>query len=321
MGRQQDYYKLLGVSKGATAEEIKKAYRKQALKYHPDRNKGEKKAEERFKQVNEAYAVLSDPEKRRQYDAFGSSEFHRRYSQEDIFRNFDFGDVFKDLGGGGDLFGRVFTKGRAGGGAGFDDILGQFFSGGAGGFGGATGTHDFQHFQQRRPSGQDVVLELALTPGEMLEGVRKVVSLSTNGKPERISVNIPRGISPGKKIRVPGKGGQGPGGRGDLYLQVFLKADSRFSAKGSDVEYAMTIPFSEACLGTETEVPTIDGSAVRVKVPSGTRSGQRLRVKGKGLPAPSGGRGDQYVRILVDVPHRLTARQRELIAQLHKEGL
>jgi curved DNA-binding protein len=318
MGRHQDYYKILGVSKGASAEEIKKAYRKQALKYHPDRNKGEKKAEERFKQINEAYAVLSDPEKRRQYDAFGSSEFRRRYSQEDIFRNFDFGDVFKDLGVGGDLFGRVFTKGRAGGGAPFDDLLGQFFSGGMGARGGAAGAYGFQ---QKRPSGQDVVLELALTPNEILEGVKKVVSLSTNGKPERISVNIPKGISPGKKIRIPGKGGQGPGGRGDLYLQVFLKPDSRFSAKGSDVEYAMTIPFSEACLGTETEVPTIDGSAVRVKVPAGTRSGQRLRIKGKGLLAPSGGRGDQYVRILVDVPHRLTARQRDLIAQLNKEGL
>jgi curved DNA-binding protein len=313
MGKKKDYYRLLGVSKNASPEEIKKAFRKMALKYHPDKNKGDKTAEERFKEVNEAYAVLSDPEKRRQYDTFGSTEFHRRFTQEDIFRNFDFSNIFQDLGGSGFFFG-----GRGGTEVSFDEILGQAFGSRGRGFGGRAFKQGFQYSQ---PIGQDVVLELALSPNEILKGSHKLISIQTSGRPERISVHIPKGISSGKKIRVAGKGGQGPGGRGDLYLLISLKLDPGFRLNGSDVEVDKVVKFTDACLGIEAEVPTVEGGTVRLKIPAGTRCGQKLRLRGKGLPTASGGRGDGYVRIMIEVPAKLTPEQRKLMPELKKQGL
>ena len=313
MGEKKDYYRLLGVSKNASPDEIKKAFRKMALKYHPDKNKGDKTAEERFKKVNEAYAVLSDPEKRRQYDTFGSTEFHRRFTQEDIFRNFDFTDIFQDLGGGGFFFG-----GRGGSEISFDEILGQAF----GSMGGGSRGHAFKRgFQYSQPIGQDVVLELSLFPKEILKGSHKLISIQTGGSPERISVHIPKGISPGKKIRVAGKGAQGPGGRGDLYLLISLKLDPGFRLNGADIEVDKMIKFTDACLGTEAEVPTVEGGTVRLKIPAGTRCGQKLRLRGKGLPTASGGRGDEYVRIMIEVSAKLTSKQKDLVLKLKKEGL
>lgn len=313
MGEKKNYYKLLGVSKNASPEEIKKAFRKMALKYHPDKNKGDKTAEERFKEVNEAYAVLSNPEKRRQYDTFGSTEFHRRFTQEDIFRNFDFSNIFQDIGGRG-----VFFGGRGGAEVPFDDILGQVFGGGRGSFGGRSSKRGFQYSQ---PIGQDVVMELALSPNEIFKGSHKLISIQTGGNPERISVHIPKGISSGKKIRVAGKGGQGPGGRGDLYLLISLKLDPGFRSSGSDVEVDKVVKFTDACLGTEAEVPTVEGGTVRLKIPAGARCGQKLRLRGKGLPTASGGRGNEYVRIMIDVPAMLTSEQEKLILELKKQGL
>ncbi|MEA3385524.1 MAG: DnaJ C-terminal domain-containing protein [Thermodesulfobacteriota bacterium] len=313
MGEKKNYYKLLGVSKDASPEEIKKAFRKMALKYHPDKNKGDKTAEERFKKVNEAYAVLSNPEKRRQYDTFGSTEFHRRFTQEDIFRNFDFSNIFQDIGGHG-----IFFGGRGGTEVSFDEILGQAFGGRSGGFGGRSCKQGFQYSQ---PIGQDVVLKLALSPKEIFKGSHKLISIQTGGNPERISVHIPKGISSGKKIRVAGKGGQGPGGRGDLYLLISLKLDPDFRSSGSDVEVDKVVKFTDACFGTEVDVPTVEGGTVRLKVPVGTRCGQKLRLRGKGLPTASGGRGDEYVRIMIDVPAKLTSEQEKLISELKKHDL
>jgi curved DNA-binding protein len=313
MGKKKDYYRLLGVSKNASPEEIKKAFRKMALKYHPDKNEGDKTAEERFKEVNEAYAVLSDPEKRRQYDTFGSTEFHRRFTQEDIFRNFDFTNIFQDLGGSG-----FFSGGRGGTEVSFDEILGQAFGSMGGGPGGRAFKRSFQYSQ---PIGQDVVLELGLSPNEILQGSHKLISIQTGGNPERISVHIPKGISPGKKIRVAGKGGQGPGGRGDLYLLISLRLDPGFRLNGSDVEVDKVVKFTDACLGTEVEVPTVEGGTVRLKIPAGARCGQKLRLRGKGLPTASGARGDEYVRVMIEVPARLTSKQKDLVLKLKKEGL
>ncbi len=313
----KDYYKILGVSKGASSEEIKKAFRRLALKYHPDKNKGDKAAEERFKEINEAYAVLSDPEKRKQYDAFGNAEFQRRYSQEDIFKNFDFNNIFQDIGLGGDFITRMFFGGR-GGGTSVDDLFGQIFGSHTGGKFNQEFDRTFNRTQQ---VGQDVVLELQLIPRELIEGCQKMISIQTAGSPERISVKIPAGIYPGKKIRVPGKGAVGPGGRGDLYLSISLVHPPGMRLNGSDVEVDHTVSFSEACLGTEALVQTPEGKTVKLKIPAGSQCGQRFRLKGKGLPAPSGGRGDQYVRLLVNVPKHLTPAQRELVLKLKKEGL
>jgi len=307
---EKDYYKILGVSRAASADEIKKAFRKQAMKYHPDKNKGDKQAEERFKEINEAYAVLSDPEKRKQYDTFGSSDFNKRYTQEDIFRNFDFANVFRDIGMGG----RFKQYGGSRGGMNFEDIFSSIFNVGGG--------PDFgEHFQQTAPKGQDLVLEMALTPKEMLEGCQKLIMLDNGGRQERLSVKIPAGVAPGKKIRLAGKGNYGPGGRGDLYLLITPQDDGRFKIQGVDVSLEQEIAFSDACLGTEIEVPTIEGGKVRVKVPAGTGAGQRLRLQGKGLPDAAGKRGDQYIQFFIRVPKRLTQRQKELLQQLKEVGL
>jgi len=317
MGNGKDYYKILGVSKNATEVEIKKAFRKLAVKYHPDKNKGDKAAEEKFKEINEAYAVLSDPEKRKQYDTFGSTEFHKHYSQEDIFKNFDFGNIFQDLGLGGDIFSRVFFGGRRSAGVGFEDILGQMFQTGSGGF----GTSDTYHFEGTGAKGQDLLMELQLTPHEMIHGARKTISINTSSGPERITIRVPKGVAPGKKIRITGKGKHGPGGRGDLYLLIKPLIEPRFRIKGNDVEIDHYLKFSEACFGAKVEVPTVEGSKVRLTIPAGARCGQKLRLRNKGLPSGSGARGDQYVRLLIDVPKHMSPKQTKVVEELRKVGL
>lgn len=324
MTQSKDYYKILGVSKDASPEEIKKAFRKLALKYHPDKNKGNKEAEERFKEINEAYAVLSDPKKRKEYDAFGSQEFHRHYSQEDIFRNFDFSSIFQDLGIGGDGFTRIIFSSGGGGGMGsiFDDL---FSAQGGADYGRAGRAHphgDRFVYQQPQPKGQDVILDIYVTPQEVINGDKKIISLQTGGFPEKISVTIPKGIGQGKKIRVPGKGVQGPGGRGDLYLRVNISLPPGFYFdKDGNLVHDKYIRFSEACLGTKVDVPGIDGTTLKLKIPAGTRCGQKMRLRGKGLPSGTGARNDLFVRVLVDVPKSLTKEQRRVIEELKKAGL
>jgi len=317
----KDYYKILGVNKDTTPEDIKKAFRKLAIKYHPDKNPGDNSAEEKFKEINEAYAVLSDPEKRRQYDTIGSSEFHSKFSQEDIFRNFDFGDVFRDIGG--DVFGKIFYGGRGGKNVSFDDTIGQFFR--TSGMGG-----NFQDYEMdgrgpftKSPKtlGKDVEIKVPLKLGEIIEGVQKVISINVGLGTEKISVKIPKGITPGKKIRVAGKGMQGPGGRGDLYLVVKLEDDNKFKYKHPDVEQDVFVNFSTACLGGDVEISSVDGGHIKLKIPSGTQSGQIMRLKGKGIPLGNGFKGDMYVKIFVNVPEKLSMDQEEIIKKLASKGL
>ncbi len=299
----KDYYEILGVGKNARGEEIKKAYRKLAMKYHPDRNPNKKEAEERFKEINEAYAVLSDKEKRKQYDTFGAEGFRQRFSQEDIFRGFDFDEILSGIFGGR---GRRESRGRGG----FD--FADLFGGGS-----------FQDTGRMARKGQDILYEMVISLEEAASGGEKRISYSRNGKVEEVSVRIPRGIPSGKKLRLSGKGGEGRNGGppGDLYLQVNIREHPFFAREGDDLTVEKEIHFSEAVLGTTIEVPTLEG-AKKVRVPPGTQSQTKLRLKGLGVPHFRGeGKGDEYVKVIVKVPKRVTEKTRKLIEELAKEGI
>jgi curved DNA-binding protein len=323
---KRDYYEVLGVKKTAPEEEIKKAYRKLAMKHHPDRNPGNKQAEERFKEINEAYAVLSDKAKRQQYDQFGPSGFSQRFSQEDIFRGFDIGDLFKDLGfSTNDVFGRIFGGGGRGAKVRYgnlDDLFGQR-GGPAYDYGDMFSGRASQTDGPMAEKGGDIHSELNLTFLEAALGGEKKVKFSKRGRMEEITVKIPPGIESGKKLRLAGKGMDGAGGRppGDLYLKVNIAEHPLFKREGSDITVDKEIKISEALLGTTIEVPTLDGSKL-IKVPPGTQSQSRIRLKGFGLPRlQGGGKGDEYVRILIKYPKSLSEKQKKLAEELKKEGL
>ena len=294
-----DYYKTLGIEKGASADEIKKAFRKLAVKYHPDRNPNDKGAEDKFKEINEAYAVLSDPQKKEQYDTYGSSGFHQQYSQEDIFRNFDFGGTFKDMGmgGGEDIFSRLFGGG--------------FSRGGRGGF------------RSGPQKGADLEMETDISFRDAAQGAEKQVAFRRNGRREELKVKIPAGVDNGSKNRITGKGGQGEGGgpQGDLYLIIRVLPDPVFTRDGGDLIVDRKIPFSAACLGTSLDVPTLEGDK-RIKVAAGIQPGTKIRLKGCGLkPLGSNYKGDLYVKISVHVPEDLNGEQKKLVEELAKKGL
>jgi curved DNA-binding protein len=302
----KNYYNILGVAKNASDDEIKKAYRKLAMKYHPDRNPNKKEAEERFKEINEAYAVLSDKEKRKQYDTFGAEGFQQRFTQEDIFRGFDFDEILSSLFGGRGR--REFRFGGRGG-ADFGDLFGR-----QGGF------QDTGRTPQR---GEDIVYEIAIPLEEAASGGEKRISYRRNGKVEEVSVRIPRGIPSGKKLRLAGKGGEGRNGGppGDLYLQVSVREHPLFSQEGDNLVVEKEINFSEAVLGTNIEVPTLEGMK-KVKVPPGTQGHTKMRLKGLGMPHFQGeGRGDEYVKVIVKVPKRISEKSKGLIQELAKEDI
>ncbi len=311
-----DYYKTLGVEKGADPEAIKKAYRKLALKYHPDRNPGNREAEEKFKKISEAYAVLSDNEKRKQYDNFGSDQFSRRYSQEDIFRNFDLNEILRDFGFGD-------TTGREG----------RFRGTSRRGYTFRTGGDPFQDlFGQAQPrydqprKGEDLHYNLSITLEESVSGAEKKLALQQEGEVREISVRIPAGISPGKKLRLAGKGYPGihGGPAGDLYLNISILPHPIFARDGSDIYIEKAVSFTQAVLGTTIEVPTIDGTIKRLKVPAGTQNGTKIRMKGYGVPGLKGSgssKGDQFVKIAIDVPRKINDRQLQLIKKLAEEGI
>ncbi|MFZ5762457.1 MAG: DnaJ C-terminal domain-containing protein [Thermodesulfobacteriota bacterium] len=307
-----DYYEQLGVAKSASADEIKKAYRKLALKYHPDRNQGNKEAEEKFKKISEAYAVLSDAEKRKQYDTFGSAGFQQRFSQEDIFRNADLGDILREfginMGGGGRATFR--TSGGMGGASFFDDLFGM--GGGAG----------FRTSHRAQPvKGGDLSLELPITLEEVLHGSEKTIAL---GHGEKVSVKVPAGIESGKKLRLAGKGSPSPmgGPPGDLYLTVTVLPHRLFAREEENLVVDAEVSYSGLALGSEVAVPTLDGKHLKVKVPAGSQPGAKLRLKGQGLPKNTKGtRGDLLARLTVGVPRKLSGEQEELLRKLAGTGL
>ncbi len=307
-----DYYQILGVKKNASPEEIKKAYRKLALKYHPDRTKGDKASEEKFKQINEAYAVLSNPQKRKQYDTFGSTEFRKRFTQEDIFRDFDFGSIFKEFGLGDDIFSRIF--GRTGARKGFRA------------YGPGYGMEDMFGFgpqAQRAKKGSDLLYELPITLNDVATGAEKVVSYVRGGRTERISVKIPPGIPSGKKLKIPGKGEDGRGLQpGNLYVQVKVLEHPLFKREGDHLYIKKEVKLTEAILGTTVEVPTLQGKTLSVRIPTGVQSHAKMRVKGQGLPNFAGGdKGDLFVEIIVKIPKQLTQKQKDLVNGLAEQGL
>ncbi|MCY6959706.1 molecular chaperone DnaJ [Clostridium brassicae] len=354
----KDYYKVLGISNGASEDEIKKAYRKLAMKYHPDRNPGDKEAEEKFKDINEAYQVLSDPEKKSQYDRFGTTDFN---------------------GGFGGTGGFDFSGGMGG----FEDIFDSFF----GGFGG---------FSSRRKNGpergEDIEYTLNLTFEEAVFGVEKEISLTKNEKCEtcngtgakpgtnsktcdkcngtgqvryqrntplgsfvstatcdkcngsgkiitnpchtchgkgtvrknkKIKIKIPAGVDTGNVLPLRGQGepGKNGGPSGDLYVNIRVSPHKFFKRKGFDIYVEQHISFARAALGVELEVATVDGD-VKYKVPAGTQSGTVFRLKGKGVTRVNGhGRGDEYIKIIVDVPKNLNDKQKEaLVAFMEASG-
>ena len=309
-----DYYKVLGVDKSASASDIKKAYHKLALKYHPDKNKDDKTAEAKFKEISEAYAVLSDKEKRQQYDTYGSAGFQQRYSQEDIFRNFDIGDILKEFGFGGGSRGgfRQF-----GGGGGFSSMGGNPFGHAPGG-GCRGGGH------QRSIAGKDLEYEISLTLEELYTGTKKTINLNHGGNRETITVKIPKGMTQGKKIRVPGKGEPSPygGPRGNLLIKSSPLPHPQFQIEDNDVSIVKNIKLTESLMGTKVDISTPMGKTIAITIPPGTRHKARMRLAGQGIPfMNSKERGNLFVVMDVAIPNDLTSAQKKLIEKLAKTGL
>jgi len=307
-----DYYKILGITKNASAPEIKKAYRQLALKYHPDKTKGDKAMEDKFKKISEAYAVLSDPEKKNQYDTYGSADFQQRFSQEDIFRNFDMGDILKEFGFGGSRGGGFSSAFNRGGQR--SSMGGNPFSQMGGGFG----------QQQTQMKGKDLEYEIPLTLLEIINGTKKTITINQGGTAKAIEVKIPSGLTKGKKIRLTGKGEMSPNGgpAGNLYIRASSIPEDGYTIEGNDVLLTQQIKLTHALLGGSIEVETPDKTRINLRLPAGTNHKSKMRIPKRGIPHMKGnGCGDLFVVINIIMSKELTTEQKELIQQLTKTGL
>ncbi|TFH42804.1 MAG: molecular chaperone DnaJ [Chrysiogenales bacterium] len=349
---KRDYYEVLGVSKNASEQDVKQAYRKLALQFHPDRNKGNKESEEKFKEATEAYEVLRDPKKRASYDKFGHEGvagmegFGRgAYSDfSDIFGDFDFGEIFEGFFGAG--FGARGKPRRARRGSDIQYDLSISLEEAASskevqikiprhemcevceGTGSKAGTKPAVcpvcagSGQIRQTQGFFSITQTCYK----CKGEGKIISSpcgSCQGSglklhKRTITVKIPAGVESGSRLKISGEGEQGPhgGARGDLYVVVHVKKHQVFERHGNDIISLIDLSFPMACLGGEIEVPTINGSKAKMKIPPGTENGQVFRLKGNGIPyLGSYGRGDQLVKINISVPKKLTPRQKELLKE------
>lgn len=300
----KDFYEVLGVDKSVTAADLKKAYRRLARQFHPDSSPGDAKAEARFKEISEAYSVLSDDEQRREYDQIRAMGSGARFTAGAPGGGQGFEDVF------GNLFGQG-GGGRRGGGANLDDLLGGLFGGnapGGGAFGQTTG--GFRGFGGPTP-GRDINATTTIDFVTATHG-DTVRLQGADGRP--ITVRIPAGVSDGQRIKLRGRGQSSPdgGGAGDLVLTVHVEKHPIFERDGLNLKVNVPVTFAEAALGATIEVPTLDGEPVRLRVGPGTSSGRVLRVKGRGVSTPKG-TGDLLARIEIAVPSHLSAKQREAL--------
>ena len=312
----RDYYETLGVSKSASADEIKSSFRKLARKHHPDLAKDKKAAEEKFKEINEAYEVLSDPEKRRKYDEYGANWQHAGNGFGAGAAASAQGAGFGGFGGGGSSYGGGGDFHF--GGTGYSDFFEQFFGTRRGrGFGGGV---DFEETQQR---GRDVEADILVTLDEVLHGASRQISFRKGNSPDvqTYTVKIPKGVREGQRIRLAGQGGSGGarGEAGDLYLRVKLQQHPDYRFEGADIHYEAEIPAWRAVLGGELTIPTPDGRA-KLKVPAGTQSGRKFRIPGRGLPDKGGKRGDFYAVMEIAIPESLTSEQKALWEKLSALG-
>ncbi len=303
MPDQKDYYKILGVSETAGAAEIKKAYRKLAQQHHPDRNPGDRVAEERFKEIQQANEVLSDPEKRREYDIrrknpFGFGEGFTTAEGGQFYRTPDGTYVRFDGGGGPGVAGDSFGD--------FGNIFDRFFGGGGG-----------EPPRRSRSTRLDAETTLRISFDRALRGGRTAITLPSG---ERIRIHIPKGVRQGFRIRLKGRGRKGPGGRrGDLYVAFLIEPHPDLKRDGDDLLLRVRINAVEAMLGTAREVTNAYGKKIKVSIPAGTQPGDRLRLSGQGVETEAR-TGDMYVEVDVEVPSKLTKEQRARLEQAAKDA-
>ena len=313
---RRDYYEVLGVSRAATEKEIRQAYRKLARKYHPDLNPNDKQAETRFKEIGEAYDVLSDAEKRQKYDRWGPD-----WEKIEQAQKAGAGVGFGGSGGGFGAGPSYRTSWNVGGNAVDEDMLGglfdQLFSGARGGRGSRTGG--------ARLAGEDYEHPTEVTLEEAFSGTTRLIQIQpADGPPRTIEVKIPAGVADGSRIRVAGKGGPGRNGGppGDLFLVISIAPHPRFTRDGDDLTVAVDVPLYTAILGGEAQVPTPKGTRLALKLPPDTKNGQRFRLAEQGMPrlgsSPNGtaGRGDLYAEVRVVLPSGLSDRERALFREL-----
>jgi curved DNA-binding protein len=310
----KDYYSSLGVAKTATQKEIKAAYRKLARKHHPDVNQGDKSAEARFKEINEAHEVLGDPEKRKKYDELGAN--WRQYEQAGPQGGPGFGGGFNPGQGGYRTVTQDDLNDMFGGGHPFSDFFETFFGGARQG-----GEPQGRGRRAARP-GRDVEDEIELSLEDAYHGAMRRFSIQHDGEARSVDVRIPAGVSDGSRVRVAAEGERGSGGAkaGDLYLRIRLAPNAQFERKGRDLYTRVPIPLTTAVLGGEADVKTLAGKSLRLKVPPATQNAQVFRLKGHGMPATgkSGETGDLYATADVQLPKELTAEQRAHFEALQK---
>ncbi len=292
---KRDYYEILGVSRKASQEEIKKAYRKIALKNHPDRNQGNKQAEERFKEATEAYEILSNSDKRKKYDQFGHAAeglYEGTYSQSFDFGADNFSDIFGNLFG-GDIFEDMFSGGNS-----------------------RSSRRSQSYHYQRQSRGADLEQRMDISFEEAAFGTSKEVYI----RGQKLRIKIPSGVDTGSRIKLSNKGepGKHGGPAGDLYIALNVLAHRHFTRDGDNLHHDVSVSFTQAALGTEVEVPTLEGT-VRLRVPPGTQSHQVLRLRNKGIHNDQKHTtGDLHVRVVVKTPTKLTSHQRELLEKLEQ---